>query len=231
MKNYIKFLIFALLTIFSACSKNDPDNSFQSYHLIDTYYDTTDAAVVADRTLIEVSFMSNNPQRVFHSHEYTNIAGISQSEVNAARFNQLAAQNNDYYKWQVPYITVGNNFSMAYSNAALVAGIRAIELTSDADYDESHPRGTSLTNMITLMIDSYGEHLGKDLTGTNTASNVFGEVTKSYRQFTERELSVVGPWMCISIDKLPTLAIKHKMTLTITFTNGDEFKKEINVNF
>lgn len=231
MKNLLKLFFILLVSSFASCSTNDSDNTFQSYHLIDSYYETENAAVVANRNVIEISFVSNYLKGAYHSREYAQIAGINQSEASAAKFIELAEANNDFHKWQVPYTTVGGTFSKAYSNTALVSGIAGIELTSDADYDETHPRGTSLTNMITLLIDSYGEHIGKDLTGTDTASNLFGEKKKSYRSFTQQELSVVGPWMTIYIDKLPTLAIKHNLKLTITFNNGDQFEKLLSVSF
>lgn len=231
MKSYMKFLALMLGFTFAACSTNDTDNHFQSYHLIDSYYDVKNATVVAERNIIELSFANTNQQGAYHSREYAKVAGITQSEESAAKFLELAENNNDFYNWQVPYTTVGGNFSIAYSNAALTSGIAGIELTSDADYDENHPRGTSLTNMITLYLDTYDEHVGKDLTGTNTASNQFGEQKKSYRSFSQKELSVVGPWMCIYIDKLPTLAIKHNLKLTIAFNNGEVLEKEISVSF
>lgn len=231
MKNLIKLLFASFAAATISCSTNDTDNTFQSYHLIDSYYETQYAVVQADRNVIEITFATNNLKGAYHSREYAKIAGINQTDKSAERFLELAEANNDFHKWQVPYTTVGGTFSKAYSNAALVSGIASIELTSDADYDETHPRGTSLTNMITLLIDSYGEHIGTDLSGEDTASNLFGEKKKSFHSYTQQELKVVGPWMTIFIDKLPTLAIKHNLKLTITFNNGDKFEKILSVSF
>lgn len=231
MKNLIKLLSVAVAAIAVACSTNDTDNTFQSYHLIDSYYETQNAVVQANRNIIEITFATNNLKGAYHSREYAKIAGINQSDKSAERFLELAEANNDLHNWQVPYTTVGGTFSRAYSNAALVSGIANIELTSDADYDETHPRGTSLTNMVTLLIDSYGEHIGTDLSGKDTASKLFGEKKKSLNSYTQQELKVVGPWMTIYIDKLPTLAIKHNLKLTITFNNGDKLEKNLSVSF
>ena len=54
---------------------------------------------------------------------------------------------------------------------------------------------------------------------------------KKYNEFTQKELSVVGPIINLSYGNLPTLSKKHNFTLTITFDDGEVFTDMVEVNF
>lgn len=232
MKRVVLSVVAMAAVMLSSCLKNEfEDKSFQSSHLIDSYYPATKATVAADRYNIMVSYSSIVPQNAYHSAEYAAVAGITQSQGNAAKFLQLAQSNGDHYVWNVPYTTTNGDFYVDYRNAALEKGILTIELKSDAAFDEEHPAGTSWMNMMTLMIDSYGDYVGRDLAGTDTRSDKFADTKKSYRLFSSRDLALVGPLFYLIFEKQPTLAIKHNLTLSITFVDSEVQEYPLSVTF
>ena len=234
MKTTHKILMLLCFMLFTSCLVDEfKDKSYHSKHLIDIYYDSTEAVIRADETMIEISFLPLcPPAKKYCSPEYCRVAKEEQSQTQSEMFFECAERNNDYYEWQVPYKLWGNNsLYCAYANTALVRGVKAIELTSDRDYDAEHPAGESLMDIMDMLIDSFGEYVGVNLAGVNTASNHFGDTHKKYNEFTQKELSVIGPIINLSYGNLPTLSKKHNFTLTITFDDGEVFTDTVEVNF
>ncbi|NBJ05190.1 DUF5034 domain-containing protein [Alistipes sp. Z76] len=137
---------------------------------------------------------------------------------NLNRFNELAAKNKDIgYDWVEIYFRGGRTRSAAYP------GIAVIQITSDRDYDESHPAGTPLNDIFIADYFSYTQFLGDiDHSDVNPADYILGDTKKPCNEIEEHELSVIYPYITLWAMYAPTAWTgKHKITVTLTDENGN----------
>lgn len=134
------------------------------------------------------------------------------------KFNELAEKNNDVgYNWEDIYIYHST------VRTAIYPKVTDILITSDRDYDESHPAGTPLNDIFIADYFSYTQFLGDiDHSDVNPADYILGDTKKPCNEIEEHELSVIYPYITLWAMYAPTAWTgKHKITVTLTDENGN----------
>lgn len=209
---------------------------FRSY--INTYYSYNDIA--ADLTNAgNIKLYGSS----FNQH-YTWDAKGKAKEV----YDSLCTQNNDVsYNTKMGYI-VGTNWGHAYAE-----DIVNIDVRSNSDFDEQHPVGTLLNDIITLIsvspkkfIDSgyqqtYGwqnnsnQSFQYEATSNNFGNGEFSSnyhpIEKKLSDITSTDMILAGfdvyCYAFLLFDSTPTLSKTHELTVTVNMTNGKTYTSSI----
>lgn len=98
-----------------------------------------------------------------------------------------------------------------------------MQITSDRDYDESHPAGTPLNDIFIADYNSYTQFLeDTDHSDVYPANNILGHTEKPCNEIEEHELSVIYPYVALWPMHAPTAWTgKHMITVTLTDENGN----------
>ena len=216
MKPNIPICIAMSLLAFmlSSCEDACKGIRIRSYHLIDCYEEWTSFELSYDGRLI----IKLIPENKYYSYEVQELFSPTQTIENLNRFNELAAKNKDIgYDWVEIYFRGGRTRSAAYP------GIAVIQITSDRDYDVSHPAGTPLNDIFIADYFSYTQFLGDiDHSDVNPADYILGDTKKPCNEIEEHELSVIYPYITLWAMYAPTAWTgKHKITVTLTDENGN----------
>lgn len=206
--------ISLLAFMLSSCEDACKGIRIRSYHLIDCYEEWTSFELSYDGRLI----IKLIPENKYYSYEVQELFSPTQTIENLNRFNELAAKNKDIgYDWVEIYFRGGRTRSAAYP------GIAVIQITSDRDYDESHPAGTPLNDIFIADYFSYTQFLGDiDHSDVNPADYILGDTKKPCNEIEEHELSVIYPYITLWAMYAPTAWTgKHKITVTLTDENGN----------
>jgi hypothetical protein len=109
----------------------------------------------------------------------------------------------------------------------------AINVTSDADYDNDHPAGSSLNDIFTLCGRSNQTYIDGGYIETDECY-----IEKNLSEITAEDLifSTSGSHYSVGIaglrlDALPTLSKVHNFTITVTFERGKVFSETIEMVF
>ena len=224
-----KLFLFFVLLLLNACLGKDQyeTKGYESKHLIDVYYSTDDIRVSSGGGAIRI--IAENFDNACFSKEFAEFVNIAQNENRQNQFLDLASRNNDNYEWNVSFLSLVNSpvkQEDVACNRALAKGIAKIELESSADFDADHPAGTSLMDIASLEICSFGKVLGD---GSNAGYIL--ALRKPYSSYSREELAVVGYYFYLTFDKAPKHTATHNLTLTITFDDGSEFSDTVEVKF
>ena len=173
--------------------------------------------------------MHFNTEHIYYSAEAEKFLHSAQSADHLARFHELAAKNGDIgYDWG-KYCLPGD-----FPRMAIYPGITGIIITSDHDYDESHPAGTSLNDIFNAHYFSYAQFLGDaDHSDVDPTHNYLGVTDKSCDTIGEGELCVMSPnYFSIRPKQAPSAYIGiHLLTVTLTDENGVEHSSAIEMDF
>lgn len=210
------YIAISLLTfMLSSCEDACKGIRIRSYHLIDCYEEWTSFELSYDGRLI----IKLIPENKYYSYEVQELFSPTQTIENLNRFNELAAKNKDIgYDWVEIYFRGGRTRSAAYP------GIAVIQITSDRDYDESHPAGTPLNDIFMAYYHSFTQFLGNvDHSDIFPNHYYLGETRKPCNEIEKDELSVISPsTFAIYPKHSPTAWTgKHKITVTLTDENGN----------
>lgn len=144
-------------------------------------------------------------------------------------FYKLVVQNGDVgYNW-VQHVIPGEKLY-----TAIHPRITDILITSDHDYDESHPAGTSLNNVFKAYYFSYTQFLGDvDHSDVDTHDQWLGYTEKPCNEIDKRELSVIDPYyFALYPMHRPTVwKDRHTITVTLTDENGVDHSASIEIDF
>jgi len=166
-------------------------------------------------TSLKIQF---NIEQKYYSAEFQETYKLRQTPEQLDKFNELAAQNEDVgYDWEDEFI------GPPHIHTALYPRIMDIKITSNHDYDDSHPAGTSLNDIFMAQYYSYAQFLGDvDHSDVNVRYIELGYTQKPCNEIDDRELSVIAPWgFALSPMQLPTAWTgKHQIIVTLTDENG-----------
>lgn len=209
------FILISLLTFtLSSCEDGCKGIRIRSYHLIDCYEEWSSFELSYDGRFI-IKFI---PENRYYSYEVQDFFCPTQTIENLNRFNELAAKNKDVgYDWVKIYFRGDRTRSAAYP------GIAGMQITSDRDYDESHPAGTPLNDIFIADYNSYTQFLGDtDHSDVYPANNILGHTEKPCNEIEKHELSVIYPYVALWAMHAPTAWTgKHMITVTLTDENGN----------
>lgn len=209
---------------------------FRSY--INTYYSHDEIDVdLTDAGNIRVYGSAFNQHFTWKSKE-------SSKEV----YDMLSKRNNDLsYNTQMGYI-VGTHWGHAYAE-----DIASINVQSNSDFDEQHPAGISLNDVITLVsvspkkfIDSsyqqtynWDTNLSESFKSESKSQN-FGNgefslhyhpIEKKLSEITSSDMVLAGfdiyCYAFLLFDSAPTASKEHKLTITIRTGDGKVYSPTI----
>lgn len=229
-----KLSLLIFISLFISCNELGDyygKDKYQAYHLINTYVDADSPQIRVQNKEIIIFFRNKFSSNVCYSAEFANVIGVEQSKEQLTKFISLANKNNDHLKWIVSYRTHGYKNNMHYyADGSLVAttkGIINIDLVSNTDFDEKHPAGTSLMDIVTLKVDTFGDMVGIPL----DKLDVWCYKSKNYSLYTKKELSIIGEELCLRFNTHPKNSKKLNFIATITFDDGEVFSDIVEVEF
>ncbi len=116
----------------------------------------------------------------------------------------------------------------------------AIDITSSADYDDEHPAGTSLGDIVMAEFGSAKPYIDSGYKKYDKAVGRMGElkvclINKRFNEFTPDDLTLLGydnsylGWF--NFVSGPTLGKEHTFTVTLTADDGRVFSDSMQVTF
>lgn len=206
-----------LAFMLSSCKDECKWISIRSYHFIDCYeeWSSFDLRYNNADEIFSIRFKT---KQKYYSAEFQRLFNPTQTVEDLNKFNELAAKNNDVgYNWEDIYIYHST------VRTAIYPKVTDILITSDRDYDESHPAGTPLNDIFIADYFSYTQFLGDiDHSDVNPADYILGDTKKPCNEIEEHELSVIYPYITLWAMYAPTAWTgKHKITVTLTDENGN----------
>lgn len=152
----------------------------------------------------------------FTSPDYTNPNHVTQ-------FLKIAKRNGDDFK--------STDYPLFwYERKALSDNLVSIHITSDSDWDESHPAGTPLDELFEIVLNSFTEYLRNGYAFADTSSDnpdpiISGarKIVKKVSELTADELAIIQYNPVFTVLSSPTLAEEHTLTFTLTNTDGKEY--------
>ena len=221
MRTKTKSLLWAILPILAIWStscddKVDGEQSPRYYEYFIGRYQSMDLALdvsynMDDEGAWAISLTPGENPVWFTSPDFKYPSFVEQ-------FRKIAARNGDtdFKREDLPLFW--------NERTALSDNIVSIHITSDADWDETHPAGTPLDDLFKAYIDSYTEYIrnGYAYVGeTGPDEGYSGEriIQKPLSEITADELAIIQPDPDFVVLSAPTLAKQH--TLTFTLTNSE----------
>lgn len=201
----------------SSCKDECKWISIRSYHFIDCYeeWSSFDLRYNNANEIFSIRFKT---KQKYYSAEFQGLFNPTQTVEDLNKFNELAEKNNDVgYNWEDIYIYHST------VRTAIYPKVTDILITSDRDYDESHPAGTPLNDIFIADYFSYTQFLGDiDHSDVNPADYILGDTKKPCNEIEEHELSVIYPYITLWAMYAPTAWTgKHKITVTLIDENGN----------
>lgn len=243
----MKRLITTILTytFLTSCMAGDEFSEvcWQSTHLIEEYVEVENATLNIYNPDIPSIRLQFKGDKTYPSQELYN--EVMKWHLNGGNyynnpslvysFNELAEENGDFgFSNTYSYWVLGEDANcgillryeeiLRKCNKALSKGISKIEVTSDQNFNHTHPAGSSLANIVIVDFTSYSTSLEYKKCGNMQVSKLLSEITT-------KELSVVGYNLYFSFNSKPSLNKKHNLTVTITFDDGEEYSDTVEVKF
>lgn len=105
--------------------------------------------------------------------------------------------------------------------------VSGVSIVSDADFDESHPAGSDLSDITTVCTESWGEFV---LNGYPRGDEQLIYLSKKFSEFTHNEKCLWWHGGKSFVIPLPTLSRTHHLTVTLSFEGGKSISSTIEVN-
>lgn len=146
---------------------------------------------------------------------------------NTELFDSIAAKHND--------TTYLRTFTMANMPGCLVSDdgglpsanlqdCLSIDILSDGDWDENHPAGTSLNDIVALQTKSYRQYIRSGYDDTlfpDKDKSVFQDMLLSEMTPQDYELTMsIDDKFFLKFKSRPTLDKEHMLTITFAFDDG-----------
>lgn len=204
--------------------------SFQCDRVGNGTIDFMSKSFIVEYYSVRCLIMSRNPENelefVCHtSYKDPNCSLISNTEL----FDSLAAKHNDttYNRIVTEPDIPGMVFTSACNPVGNAEDFVAINVVSDHDWDEQHPAGTSLNDIVSLSTRSYRQYIKS---GYDDA--LFPAKKKyTYQNILLSEMTAADYELIMSYDERysftfksrPTLDMDHMVTFTFVLDDGRTF--------
>ena len=131
---------------------------------------------------------------------------------------EIARRNGDTCFYQETY------WLWYMERDAFAENFRSISMTSDADWDESHPAGTPLDDLFEVSVGAYGPYIRNGYVYIGDPAfrlYCYTSICKRMDQLEPSDLEVISDRsLSLNILSYPTVEREHTLTLTITTTAG-----------
>ncbi len=221
MKKYI--LTIPLLMVFIiGCDVAETD-FFRSYI---TQYHKYDISLSVDTTTVVSPYgMIRINSKKGSSH---NIYTWKSKGKNKLVFDSLSRVHNDmsYNKerWYIQVVGWGNCFYY---------DIASIDVVSEEDFDNNHPKGSSLKDVIRFHFLSLKKFIDAGYPeGNNHNIDIETSYEKKLSEIGTSEMAVLESWFSrfagfFVFDTAPTLSKTHHLTFTFHYTNGETYTAKV----
>ncbi len=207
--------------------KADP---FKSYHFIDCYEKWSSFKLSYNEIYDKINVRFNIEHK-YYSIEAAMFLCRMQAANDLDKFYELAVKNEDVgYDWKG--LLFPDDFF--FPRVATYPGITGILITSDHDFDDSHPAGTSLNDIFNAHYFSYTQFLGDvDHSDVAPGDPTLGRTEKRCSEIDNGELSVIHPYhFYLYPAHAPTVwKDRHLLTVTLTDENGVEHSASVEMDF
>lgn len=194
----MKILLFLSILLFCACNDGHEEpitGSFFEKSFIQRY-------LVVEKISLDIVDSDGDMLKLALLSEGKHFEKKSQT------FEELSEKYND--------LSYNNNL-VPYTNNAIANRFVSMSMYSDADFDEKHPAGTLLNDIVSF----YGESIYPYIKN-NYEGEWYSQTNKKLNELSEEDLVLLrfrgdNPvnMGILSFDKKPTKAKKHTFTLTI----------------
>lgn len=223
MKKII-FILSCGLLLFSSCkdSEEEKEASYKSENCLNLYIipdssETIISDIDTTNGSIEVIVSINGK---YASRDYKRVSKQDSSiseDNNIALFDSLSNRYNDHNF---------NSYVPMEGNRVLAYPVSKISITSDSDYDESHPAGTELLDIVSATLNSFGNSYLNNSKPTNEIC-----ITKQVSDLTEGDLMLISKGIMYFVFPNPTSAKSHNIHMKIGFDNGEMQEFYVNLKF
>jgi hypothetical protein len=182
---------------------------------IDTVDDSRISSFQLENPILELIVGFNTPEEdVIRERLYPEELWYPQEKVD--HFKELAIKNRD------------TSFNRDGSfGSCLVDPVKSINIVSDADYDDAHPAGTSLNDIIYIVFRSATEFVESNYTDEkyDTKKHPYDlHFIEPLDQFLEKKRNLVDGFFEFIFHHLPTKALTHNFTVYYDDTAGRHFE-------
>ena len=146
------------------------------------------------------------------THFYMSAEEFISSQTDPVEFERLASRNGDvsYNRW-INEDPVFYEFPVAFSY-----DFGSLHITSEADWDEEHPAGTFLDDIVQVEMSSYAEYIRNGYTGPVEVC-----YKKLVSELTAEDLAIVSvSGFTFRFMRAPTLEREHTLIVSLTTADG-----------
>lgn len=141
-------------------------------------------------------------------------------------------QDNGFCELADKYKDISFNRPIAmFTGIALADTIESVNLTSDTDYDDMHPAGSSLDDIIKIKYKTSEPFIKSGYKKQESAiSYGYEEYLCLLKDINPKRMILVNPKDLALVFPKPISNANHNFTLTIKTTDGRECQKQFSVN-
>ena len=221
MKRIIRYIALVSIATFGVSCQQVMDDldSMAPYResFIDQYWQITDTVDNSELVL----FYGELQLRISVNKELiADVDGSTQELVDNHKLLSQQFGDTSYNRRTTPGI-----------DSAIANSFMSIEITSDAAFDENHPAGSSLSDIVCWRWASWLPYIQS---GYNDDWFVYGAPTKKpLRELAVADLTLLqdSDFFTFIFPNTPTLATQHNITITMTTVEGEEYEYIVPVDF
>ncbi|MDE5729928.1 MAG: hypothetical protein K2H81_00155 [Alistipes sp.] len=138
-------------------------------------------------------------------------------ESSPVRFERLAERNGDtsFNRWIDHWRADPSDWP--YTVYTWADNFQSMHVTSDADWDEAHPAGTPLDDILRIKIETYAEFVRS---GYQTYPHISIEKSMLISELTPEDMEMIACYPEIRFTSAPTISPNHTLTLEWTTIEG-----------
>lgn len=258
-KYYILYFIFTFcILILTSCSGN-PFIDTMAYHYVAAYYPVDSFAVgvyradnpyITKETPIYLGLIGDFDGSVFYSHQkevysdYYENSTYTPTDEQYNKYIELCNKHKDYgYTHKIKVLPFkGEDSGCGYVSGYTYWDITpvSIDVISNADFDENHPAGARLNDIVLFTTFSPYPFIKNGYTGKEFVKN-----KKTLDQYTQDDFKLIfcvaeapiysyideDNFGCLSFTTEPTVNKEHTLTITIKDDYGRTFSDTTTVKF
>lgn len=237
MKRRILIAIGAVCLTLSSCKLIEEDLGYRYRESFLTHYTQIDKNTIDDVKILSYkTSQSFEPYCRYYHHisliwEAKTIACVESTDVELTEnFKELSNHygDNTYNRKVMDF--------RYHDERALADQYAGIKIVSDADFDENHPAGSSLADIIMCLYGTYWPYIQSNYLDTPDNSHAKSvDVLKRINELTVEDLTLIRTtdkfYFYLYFLNTPTLATQHNFTITMTTVEGEEYEYIVPVDF
>lgn len=213
MTRQYRYIFFLLASLFllaaTGCNRNKTNFVFHENFI--EFYETGNNLGACLRE--EYDNPGDHYIRIYYSDYPSKIIDKESSPV---RFRRLAERNGDtsFNQWIDHWRADPSEWP--YTVYTWADNFQSMHVTSDADWDEAHPAGTPLDDILRITIETYAEFVRSGY----QAPDISIEKSMLISELTPEDMEMIATYPMIRFTSAPTISPNHTLTLEWTTVEG-----------